>query len=128
MSASDIWVENSQGSLPDNPRNSIFYSGGLFLDTSTIPSSIVNNFSGDVCSFDYPVYSRRNRGEFLCLSLSVKGGNGVISHSAEKRVKIRSSGSRAVNTTKHLWAGAVAAMVSRSILFCSLFIFSNISS
>lgn len=118
MSGFDIWVGNS-----DNPKNSIHDSGGLFLDTSTVPSSIFNNFSGEVCSFDCPVYLRRKRGEFLCLSLSVKGKNGVISDSAEKRVKTRSRGSRAVNTTKHLWAGAVAAMVSRSILFCSVFSF-----
>ncbi|KAL8476007.1 hypothetical protein ACS0TY_028607 [Phlomoides rotata] len=116
MPVFDIWVGDSHGSLPDNPKNSIYDSGGLFLDTSTIPSSIFNNFSGEVCSFYCPVYSRRKRGEFLCLSLSVKEKNGVISDLAGKKVKIRSSGNRAVNTTKHLWAGAVAAMVSRTCL------------
>lgn len=85
--------------------------------------------------------SWRRRGEFLCLSLSVKGKGGAISSSSaessaesgggregkeavgaataaaaklENRVKGRLKGRAAMNTTKHLCAGAVAAMVSRS--------------
>jgi len=79
--------------------------------------------------------------EFLSVSLSVKGAedefsgdsdqvlgqNGysnsqVVGVSSEKikekrkkTHKVASSG--AINTTKHLWAGAVAAMVSRFCLF-----------
>lgn len=42
---------------------------------------------------------------------------------AEKKKKVklgRRRGRGAVNTTKHLWAGAVAAMVSRSVLISTL--------
>lgn len=31
----------------------------------------------------------------------------------EKKVRARGAGAGAINTSKHLWAGAVAAMVSR---------------
>ncbi|KAK6130661.1 hypothetical protein DH2020_035636 [Rehmannia glutinosa] len=109
-------------------ENSIFYSGGLFLDTSTIPSSIISAISDEVRFSSFPVYSKRKGSGFLCLSLSIKGKDGVINNSAEcvvgsggnetakagKRVKVRLRGRGAVNTTKHLWAGAVAAMVSRT--------------
>ncbi|KAG0471657.1 hypothetical protein HPP92_016203 [Vanilla planifolia] len=76
---------------------------------------------------------------FLSLSLSVKGEEGLIRESAEflekngeksseeerkedgivhLKVKARVTGSRAsaINTTKHLWAGAFAAMVSRTFV------------
>ncbi|KAI3460031.1 hypothetical protein Pfo_016694 [Paulownia fortunei] len=124
MSGFEIRVENSNRALPDNPKNLIFSSGGLFLDTSTIPSSIINTISGEVRCYSCPVYSRRERGEFLCLSLSLKGKDGVISNSTEcvvasggsesKQAAAPVKGPGAVNTTKHLWAGAVAAMVSRT--------------
>ncbi|GFP96873.1 probable mitochondrial adenine nucleotide transporter btl3 [Phtheirospermum japonicum] len=128
MSGFDIRAEDSHMALPDNPRSSVFYSGGLFLDTSTIPSSIVNTFSGEVRFNSYPVCPRRKRSDFLCLSLSTKGKDAVINNSSEcaaasgeigtlkagKRLEVRLRGGGAVNTTKHLWAGAVAAMVSRT--------------
>lgn len=80
-------------------------------------------------------------GKFLCLSLSVKKNTCVVGNSSEcllsnngdesSKVEEPSDGSGggrkrniglrgrrgAVNTTKHLWAGAVAAMVSRFVLF-----------
>lgn len=95
----------------------------------------------------------RKRGEFLCLSLSVKGKGGAISSSSaessaesgggregkeavgaaaaklENGVRGRLKGRGAMNTTKHLCAGAVAAMVSRSgplTLSCITFVFCNI--
>ncbi|XP_009762723.1 putative mitochondrial adenine nucleotide transporter BTL3 isoform X2 [Nicotiana tabacum] len=79
-------------------------------------------------------------GKFLCLSLSVKKNTGVVANSSEcllsnngdesSKVEEPSDGSGggrkrniglrgrrgAVNTTKHLWAGAVAAMVSRTVV------------
>ncbi|XP_019250875.1 PREDICTED: probable mitochondrial adenine nucleotide transporter BTL3 isoform X2 [Nicotiana attenuata] len=79
-------------------------------------------------------------GKFLCLSLSVKKNTGVVGNSSEcllsnngdesSKVEEPSDGSGggrkrsiglpgrrgAVNTTKHLWAGAVAAMVSRTVV------------
>ncbi|KAL3619701.1 hypothetical protein CASFOL_034613 [Castilleja foliolosa] len=116
--------------LPDNPRSSVFYSGGLFLDASTIPSSIVNAFSGEVRFRSYPAYPKRKRSDFLCLSLSTKGKDVVINTPTEcaaargesgtlkagKKLTVRLRGGGAVNTTKHLWSGAVAAMVSRTCL------------
>ncbi|KAL0322907.1 UNVERIFIED_CONTAM: putative mitochondrial adenine nucleotide transporter BTL3 [Sesamum angustifolium] len=136
MSGFGARLENSHPVLPDYPKNSNFCFGGLFLDASTVPSSIINAISGEVCGHGRPVCWRRKRGDFLCLSLSVKGKDGVINNSTEcvvasggneskeavggaavkagKRVKVRLRGRGAVNTTKHLWAGAVAAMVSRT--------------
>ena len=39
--------------------------------------------------------------------------------------KVRLRSGYAMNTTKHLWSGAIAAMVSRSVLGFTNFIFSN---
>lgn len=116
----------------DNP---FLCSGGIFLDSSAIPSSIINTIVGEVSCHSRPVQSRRKRGEFLCLSLSVKGKDSAISNSAvggserneavtkpEKGANIRLRGrGAAMNTTKHLCAGAVAAMVSRSVCYSPLF-------
>ncbi|ERN14617.1 probable mitochondrial adenine nucleotide transporter BTL3 [Amborella trichopoda] len=79
---------------------------------------------------------------FLSVSLSIKGNDGFVRDSAKfltqnaedglegvtekkeefseikelRKEKIGLRGSGAVNTTKHLWAGAVAAMVSRTFV------------
>lgn len=79
---------------------------------------------------------------FLSVSISVKGGQGFVGEAAgilgqdgkrreeeeeeeegkkegkvveveDEGVEVRGAGAGAMNTTKHLWAGAVAAMVSR---------------
>ncbi|KAA8528275.1 hypothetical protein F0562_035630 [Nyssa sinensis] len=82
-------------------------------------------------------------GEFLSLSLSIKRNGVVLRNSTEyivqngdkdseeaaaafggdnavveegKKHRVRLQGRGAMNTTKHLWAGAVAAMVSRTFL------------
>lgn len=84
---------------------------------------------------------RFGNGVFLSVSLSVKGNEGdggclldsakllgnnngekVEGIEVEEKEKGKVKGSGALNTTKHLWAGAVSAMVSRS-LFISLFWF-----
>lgn len=130
--------------LPENSNNSILCSGGLFLVDNNIPSSIINDFFIDnyvPVKHSTELHSRSSSVvgfEFLCLSLSIKGKDGVIRNSSESleqksikearavvgggstavkagkvsKVSLRSRG--AVNTTKHLWAGAVAAMVSRT--------------
>ncbi|KAF3326425.1 putative mitochondrial adenine nucleotide transporter BTL3 isoform X1 [Carex littledalei] len=119
--------------------------GGLFLEPnpaksflSSIPSK-TNSNSILRCS------SYRKSG-FLSVSLSVKGDNGFVRSSVgliecngekssskdmeklvetekeEKQGKIkgkvrsRGAGAGAVNTTKHLWSGAAAAIVSRTFL------------
>ncbi|CAI9763882.1 unnamed protein product [Fraxinus pennsylvanica] len=130
--------------LPENSNNSILCSGGLFLVDNKIPSSIINVFFIDnyvPVKHSTELHSRSSSVvgfEFLCLSLSIKEKDGVIRNSSESleqksikearavvgggstavkagkvsKVGLRSRG--AVNTTKHLWAGAVAAMVSRT--------------
>lgn len=132
----EFQVDNYSRFYPDAAaKNSIFCPGGLFLDKASIPSSIVNSISGDVRCSGCPASSKPNRADFLCLSLSVNGKVDVIGNSseclvasggkedvgggastvrAEKRVKVKRSGKGAMNTTKHLWSGAVAAMVSRT--------------
>ncbi|XP_057765938.1 probable mitochondrial adenine nucleotide transporter BTL3 isoform X1 [Salvia miltiorrhiza] len=138
MFESSIRLNDSTQLIPDNSNNSFFFPGGIFLDSSAIPSSIINKVVGEVSCYSRPVQSRRKRGEFLCLSLSVKGNDRAISNSTEsagsserneavgsaaaavtkpeKGVKMRLRGQGAMNTTKHLCAGAVAAMVSRTCL------------
>lgn len=121
MPESDIWVRDSPLPISDNPNNPILYPGGIFLDYSTVPSSIVDKTFGEVFCYSRPVHSWRKGGKFLCLSLSVKGKGGAISSSVEsgggrEREEVRLRGRGAMNTTKHLCAGAVAAMVSRTCL------------
>lgn len=56
---------------------------------------------------------------FMCVGLSadddgfVKASDDVAVAVERSCKKISSSGGGAFNTTKHLWAGAIAAMVSR---------------
>ena len=45
----------------------------------------------------------------------------VVTERKREKVGVRSG--RAMNTTKHLWAGAIAAMVSRSVFFAFFHIF-----
>ncbi|CAN4122274.1 unnamed protein product [Withania somnifera] len=133
----------SQGLL-ENPDSTILFTGGLFLDP-LFPSSIITSNFLKISSIDdaFELHStpvRRVRrpspasfgGKFLCLSLSAKKNNGVVGSSsecllsngdeiskAEEPSEKRSIGLRrrdAVNTSKHLWAGAVAAMVSRTVV------------
>ncbi|GER55664.1 mitochondrial substrate carrier family protein [Striga asiatica] len=131
MSGFDIRSENSQMGLTGRLKNPVFCSGGLFLDSSTIPSSIVSTTSGEGGFSGCSVRARRKRWEFLCLSLSIKGKDGAANNNSSERtaasgetemvkvgngMRVRLRGRGAVNTTKHLWAGAVAAMVSRTCL------------
>ncbi|XP_068642810.1 probable mitochondrial adenine nucleotide transporter BTL3 [Aristolochia californica] len=75
---------------------------------------------------------------FLSISLSIKGNEGFVQESSQllgqneekneakrvveeeekvgKKLLHQQTGARALNTTKHLWAGAVAAMVSRTFV------------
>ncbi|WCJ31885.1 Mitochondrial substrate carrier family protein [Euphorbia peplus] len=74
-----------------------------------------------------------NSGLFLSIGLSIKEEQeqeeqGHVSDSEEKKlfehdnaavdnkIQLRNSGSPAFNTTKHLWAGAFSAMVSRTVI------------
>ncbi|KAI3750690.1 hypothetical protein L2E82_21432 [Cichorium intybus] len=115
--------------------------GGLFLDNNTLPHYLINtHYSSPRRSHGVGVFRRKNwvwGGGFLSVSLSVKGssdgidrnsttqlmaaavatGDGVVEEESKKKVIIRLRGKpAAMNTTKHLWAGAVAAMVSRTFV------------
>lgn len=123
-----------------------FVPGGLFLDDAVLPPCFVAVVSGKGGPFKDLAVSRRRRGNygglsarggfgngvFLSVSLSVKGNDGCALDSAkllgnsngekvegvevEEKEKGKVMGSGALNTTKHLWSGAVAAMVSRTVV------------
>jgi solute carrier family 25 phosphate transporter 23/24/25/41 len=119
-----------------------FGTGGLFLEP-TIPDSFVRFISCRIpptASSESNLHRRQRRrvpsvGCFLSVSLPsntnlpvdpkpyvLQDGehvsdketalDGVVLHT-----KVRARERGAVNTTKHLWAGAISAMVSRYILF-----------
>ncbi|CDP01054.1 unnamed protein product [Coffea canephora] len=125
-----------------NPNcKEIVFIGGIFLD-NTISSSILDAISSKTTHSDDPHFSISYQkkkplfkfpavkgGDFLCVGLSIRSKNversckeealvepngvGDIEDEGNKqKVQLRDSGRGAVNTTKHLWAGAVAAMVS----------------
>ncbi|PRQ21414.1 putative mitochondrial carrier protein [Rosa chinensis] len=124
-------------------NSGLFVTGGLFLEP-TVPNSLLNSVSFRKTSnavVSGSGYACRLRlaggggGGFLSVSLSSdgvvresKGGclvqNGeegseeaaVVVVQEEKREKVGIRRGRAMNTTKHLWAGAIAAMVSRTFV------------
>ncbi|XP_008219424.1 PREDICTED: probable mitochondrial adenine nucleotide transporter BTL3 [Prunus mume] len=124
----------------DDPNSSLFIIGGLFLEP-TVSNSLLNSVvsfrksSSAVVSGSGSSYGFRLRavagGGFLSVSLKSDGvvrdskgcllQNGdegseevVVEETRTEKVGIR--GGRAMNTTKHLWAGAIAAMVSRTFV------------
>ncbi|XP_050377116.1 probable mitochondrial adenine nucleotide transporter BTL3 [Argentina anserina] len=129
---------------PTNHNNSgLFVTGGLFLEP-TIPNSVLNSVSfrrtsnAAVSGSGHGTRLRLRSGAFLSVSFR---GDGVVREAKagclvqngdeeaaavavavavvvgeEKREKVVVRGGRAMNTTKHLWAGAIAAMVSRTFV------------
>ncbi|KAK8642785.1 hypothetical protein V6N13_012117 [Hibiscus sabdariffa] len=126
--------------FPSNSNSHSLVPGGLFIDPF-FPSSLidfVSPFKDFSASRKTTCATRRQkRGAvavkdvfFLSVSLSndglvsehkefqlqnevKKSNNGVVAE-AKRNVRVRRRG--AVNTTKHLWAGAIAAMVSRTFV------------
>lgn len=117
-----------------------FLPGGLFLENN-VSSLLANLQFARNCSSksESSAFLRRRTltpvvagGDFLSVSLSVKSGDGILLNPATnftpnagklsddstvsevRRRKVRLRARGAMNTTKHLWAGAVAAMVSRT--------------
>lgn len=106
-------------------------TGGLFLDPK-IPDSFVRSVSFKIhataSSNSNPRRQRRTFGCFLSVSLpsaklvaepKLQNGehvsdNETASNGVVQKRKVRVRSGNAVNTTKHLWAGAIAAMVSRT--------------
>ncbi|RDX66087.1 putative mitochondrial adenine nucleotide transporter BTL3, partial [Mucuna pruriens] len=116
-----------------------FSPGGLFLHANTLPSSLTSflppSSSSTVSCFCWDpkrrVKDRVGGGAFLSLSLSVNGSGADQRYAREsgeilgqhdkdgvfeEKEKVGVNGSGAINMTKHLWAGAIAAMVSRTFV------------
>lgn len=134
----------NHSSIEKHP-NGIVIPGGIFLDNG-FPNSILKTISGKDSKFENPFSSMFCCSKplfefpacgFLCLNLSVSKRKGDFGSPDEifgykkdngrfEEVEVdkkpdpklsRRGGSRgAVNTTKHLWAGATAAMVARTFV------------
>lgn len=131
-----------------------FFPGGLFLHANTVPTSFIalipspssTSNSETVSCFSWGLRKRvgveilkaegRVCGVFSSLSLSINGSDGDHSYAREEktttgtcqeRENLQVNGSGAINITKHLWSGAVAAMVSRSSLLLIHFLITSLS-
>ncbi|KAK7358984.1 hypothetical protein VNO77_00927 [Canavalia gladiata] len=112
-----------------------FFPGGLFLHAETLPSSFISLIPSSSSSSNPGTVSCSSRGQRIRVSLAQERGGGAflslslsgavqryVRESGETHKKVEEkenvgvSGSAAINTTKHLWAGAVAAMVSRTFV------------
>ncbi|CAJ1974109.1 unnamed protein product [Sphenostylis stenocarpa] len=136
MQAGDLCQQkNSHSPLIFFSPTSDFTSfiGGLFLEPK-IPDSFLRSVSLKIhagASFESNPCRQRRRVQASCfLSVSLptaklvtepKLPNGehlshqdTTSNGVVQQRKVRVRGGNAVNTTKHLWAGAIAAMVSRT--------------
>lgn len=85
------------------PRRVSAAAGGCFLSVS---------LRGGKFAGDPKVYSVQNGDENSETDTS-DGANTVVEQGKSQKVRVREG--TAMNTTKHLWAGAIAAMVSRYI-------------
>ncbi|XP_057970539.1 probable mitochondrial adenine nucleotide transporter BTL3 isoform X2 [Malania oleifera] len=132
--------------FPLDPNPPFGFGAGLFLDPAVPASFVSLIASKSSSARGLCSWSARRREKsgvcFLSVSLSIKGRNGLGGESSaevvgrngendsnqavvfeeedeeaikkDNKVEVRKSG--ALNTTKHLWAGAVAAMVSRTFV------------
>ncbi|KAK7311629.1 hypothetical protein RJT34_09886 [Clitoria ternatea] len=133
MQAGNLCQNQNSHSLPIffNPNSDFGFltscGGGLFLDPQ-IPDSFLCLIPSKIPSSFEP-NPRRRRVPLCFLSVSLPGAklvaepkayvlrNGdqeTTSDTIVQQKKVRVRGGNAVNTTKHLWAGAIAAMVSRT--------------
>ncbi|OAY35834.1 probable mitochondrial adenine nucleotide transporter BTL3 [Manihot esculenta] len=93
----------------DRRRGSKVYKAGLFLSVSL-------SIKGSEEEAGYVKESRESSGE-NGEEKNLEEENALVFAKQEKKKKVElRSGSAALNTTKHLWAGAVAAMVSRTFI------------
>ncbi|RDX96764.1 putative mitochondrial adenine nucleotide transporter BTL3 [Mucuna pruriens] len=137
VQAGDLCQQQNSHHSPPIFSNSISdfgsFTGGLFLEPK-IPDSFVRFISLKIHATPFSESnSRRQRrrvpiGCFLSVSLpsaklvtepKLRNGEHVsdqetTSNGVVQQRKVRVRGGNAVNTTKHLWAGAIAAMVSRT--------------
>lgn len=128
----------SQSPFSFSSNSSFFVSGGLFLEPTISESFLLSvsprkqvaiGVSGSVSSSacrckvvvggGFLSVSLRSGEKFRetkrCLVQNEYEGSeeAVVEETKEEKVRLRGGG--AVNTTKHLWSGAIAAMVSRSV-------------
>lgn len=120
-------------SIQQSPPPDVTFPGGIFLLHDAVPSSLVEFISFRTSSSSNKSLhsssssSCRRRpwgvGDFLLVSLSSKGNDAIAVSLPDKPAADVKDNKRiirfkttpgAMNTTKHLWAGAVAAMVSRT--------------
>lgn len=133
-------VRISSLSSSDLCLNSIGFNGGLFLEDSAPRSFVSLIGKQSLCSWEnrrrgLVLEVRGTGGRFLSVTVSINGGGNegfqedsgetaaesempvcrrqVEKVEEEEEKKVLSGGGAALNTTKHLWAGAVAAAVSR---------------
>lgn len=128
---------SSSSSSNDQSNEAYFSTGGLFLEPPDVSSSLFNSISSKcVCSDSEPVHfpgywrkkTRLRSGNnlmFLSVSLSKNGSEKQCKDAltVNDEVRGKENGKRRIlggakrsgtmNTRKHLWAGAVAAMVSK---------------
>ncbi|KAG2324426.1 hypothetical protein Bca4012_038940 [Brassica carinata] len=113
---------SSPSSSSDLSNESFFITGGLFLEAPDLSSSFFHSISSKCLYSDskkplhFTGYWRnqtrlRLDKNLLFLSLSLSKEERAVSNGVTRR---RRSGT--MNTRKHLWAGAVAAMVSKTFL------------
>ena len=120
----ESWLHESLKGQILYPGSASLVVGGLFLDDPDVSRDIFSwvSFPKVDCS------RRRKKGGFLSVSLSIKEGERFVHEKSvsskeelivvdtiqikEKQEERKIQGA-ALNTTKHLWAGAVSAMVSR---------------
>ncbi|KAI3762181.1 hypothetical protein L1987_52605 [Smallanthus sonchifolius] len=118
--------------------NGNWRGGGLFLDNTILPSPENNArycstrrthvfrrkdwiFGGGFLSVSLSVkgsgdgVDKNSNNKFVAAAVAVGGGGGVVEEKKKVNVRLRRKPA-AMNTTKHLWAGAVAAMVSRTFV------------
>ncbi|KAJ8619178.1 hypothetical protein MRB53_015364 [Persea americana] len=120
-------------------------SSSVSISKSSSPSSSFSCFSDSVPCRKGVVLGLIGRGKgigggFLSVSLSIKGNDGLVGDQdgflgrngeavekekgseevfdgkVEEEGRLRGAGAGAMNTSKHLWSGAVAAMVSRTFV------------
>lgn len=133
-------MSNSELSCSDSSfssSSSFFVNGGLFLEPAVSNSflrwvSPAEQSKGYVSSCVCRFKAVGDGGRFLSVSLrsdgvvreakmclvqnGYEGAEDAVVEERKKKEKIRVRKGVAVNTTKHLWSGAIAAMVSRSVL------------
>ncbi|KAK9053411.1 hypothetical protein SSX86_030045 [Deinandra increscens subsp. villosa] len=124
MKGVELWMRDLITPQPERLLASTnFVTGGLFLE------SLDNTSSSSIAPVSCSLRRRRRRGFFLSISLSRSqpdlGFVGEKEKEKEKEdqaleIEVETEKQRkqggAFNTTKHLWAGAVAAMVSRTFV------------